>query len=224
MAATSSRTSWRRRSPRPTSSCCPTTRATRSPPACSSKRSLPASPWSPPPSRMPGAARDGPGIVVAHEDPTAIAEAVRSILTEQGLADRMRLAASMATAETTWADVALRYRELATDSCTRWPYDPAPADGRDGDAQSTPAPRYGHLQRLTDGTGVFEHARFDVPRRAHGYCVDDVARALLVAVHAEEQTDPHQPDDRDLPAVPGAGDRSERPRSQPHGGRRHLDG
>ncbi|HEY8282157.1 MAG TPA: glycosyltransferase [Leifsonia sp.] len=57
----------------------------------------------------------GPGIVVAHEDPTAIADAVRSILTEQGLADRMRLAASMATAETTWADVALRYRELATE-------------------------------------------------------------------------------------------------------------
>ena len=57
----------------------------------------------------------GPGIVVAHEDPTAIAEAVRSILTEQGLADRMRVAASVATAETTWGDVALRYRELATE-------------------------------------------------------------------------------------------------------------
>ncbi|MCU1472423.1 glycosyltransferase [Amnibacterium sp.] len=57
----------------------------------------------------------GPGIVVAHEDPAAIAEAVRSILTERGLADRMRLAASLATAETTWSDVAGRYRALATE-------------------------------------------------------------------------------------------------------------
>ena len=28
--------------------------------------------------------------------------------------------------------------------------------------------------------GVFEHARYDEPRQNHGYCVDDVARALVV--------------------------------------------
>ncbi|MCU1472422.1 glycosyltransferase [Amnibacterium sp.] len=64
---------------------------------------------------------------------------------------------------------------------------------RPGGGTATPGhvdpPRYGHLQRLTDRTGVFEHARYDVPRRAHGYCVDDVARALLVTVRAPEQTD-----------------------------------
>jgi hypothetical protein len=37
-----------------------------------------------------------------------------------------------------------------------------------------------HLLRMSDDTGVFEHARGGVPRREHGYCVDDVARALLV--------------------------------------------
>lgn len=57
----------------------------------------------------------GPGIVVAHEDPAAIAAAVRSILTQQELADRMRLAASVASAETSWTDVARRYRALASE-------------------------------------------------------------------------------------------------------------
>jgi glycosyltransferase involved in cell wall biosynthesis len=57
----------------------------------------------------------GPGIVVAHEDPTAIASAVRSILTQRDLADRMRLAASAASAETTWTDVARRYHALAVE-------------------------------------------------------------------------------------------------------------
>lgn len=37
-----------------------------------------------------------------------------------------------------------------------------------------------HLLRLSDDTGVLEHARGAVPRRTNGYCVDDVARALLV--------------------------------------------
>ncbi|MDQ1512738.1 MAG: hypothetical protein QOC59_580, partial [Microbacteriaceae bacterium] len=47
---------------------------------------------------------------------------------------------------------------------------------------------YTHLAVLSDDTGVFEHALFDRPRPEHGYCVDDVARALLVAVREPEQT------------------------------------
>jgi hypothetical protein len=43
-----------------------------------------------------------------------------------------------------------------------------------------PVPVFDHLIRLTDDHGLFEHARFSVPRRSHGYCVDDVARALVV--------------------------------------------
>ncbi|EFC81006.1 hypothetical protein [Parafrankia sp. EUN1f] len=39
---------------------------------------------------------------------------------------------------------------------------------------------FDHLFRLTDGIGLFEHALGSVPRREHGYCVDDVARGLVV--------------------------------------------
>jgi hypothetical protein len=39
---------------------------------------------------------------------------------------------------------------------------------------------FGHLLRLTDERGLFEHARLSVPRPEHGYCVDDVARGLVV--------------------------------------------
>ena len=34
---------------------------------------------------------------------------------------------------------------------------------------------------MTDRYGTFEHAEHAVPRREHGYCVDDVARVLVVA-------------------------------------------
>ena len=39
-------------------------------------------------------------------------------------------------------------------------------------------PRLDHLRRLTDGTGLLQHARHAVADRRHGYCVDDNARAL----------------------------------------------
>jgi hypothetical protein len=41
-----------------------------------------------------------------------------------------------------------------------------------------------HLVTMTDDVGMFQHARFDVPNRSFGYCTDDVARALIVAVEA----------------------------------------
>ncbi|MET0780960.1 MAG: glycosyltransferase [Microbacterium sp.] len=45
-----------------------------------------------------------------------------------------------------------------------------------------PAPSFAHLSALTDERGLFEHARGNVPRREHGYCVDDVVRALVVVI------------------------------------------
>ncbi len=41
-------------------------------------------------------------------------------------------------------------------------------------------PDFAHLIRLTDDTGLFEHARHAIARRQHGYCTDDVARGLVV--------------------------------------------
>jgi hypothetical protein len=38
-----------------------------------------------------------------------------------------------------------------------------------------------HLIAMTDRFGTFEHADHASPRREHGYCVDDMARVLLIA-------------------------------------------
>jgi hypothetical protein len=53
---------------------------------------------------------------------------------------------------------------------------------------AAPAPAFAHLIRLTDDTGLFEHARHAVVRREHGYCTDDVARGLVVT-----SREPHPP-------------------------------
>ena len=47
--------------------------------------------------------------------------------------------------------------------------------------RAVPAVRFDHLDRLTDDGGLHEHALGRDPRPEHGYCVDDVARGLLVA-------------------------------------------
>lgn len=57
----------------------------------------------------------GPGIVVTHEDPGAIARAVRAILTEKDLARRMRRAAAVSAADSSWSEVARRYGRQASE-------------------------------------------------------------------------------------------------------------
>jgi hypothetical protein len=51
--------------------------------------------------------------------------------------------------------------------------------------------RLDHLWRMTDDTGLMQHAVYSVPDRCRGYSVDDQARALMVLVtHARHA---HQP-------------------------------
>jgi hypothetical protein len=53
---------------------------------------------------------------------------------------------------------------------------------------TVPAPPFAHLVRLTDDTGLFEHARHAIARREHGYCTDDVARGLVVTSREHDPT------------------------------------
>lgn len=52
-----------------------------------------------------------------------------------------------------------------------------------------PPPSFAHLLRLSDDTGLLEHARLLTPRREHGYTTDDVARGLI-AVCREKTLSP----------------------------------
>jgi glycosyltransferase involved in cell wall biosynthesis len=56
----------------------------------------------------------GAGIVATHEDPQSMAQALRTILTEDGVAGDMRTAALHAAGKTTWTAVAAQYRSIAT--------------------------------------------------------------------------------------------------------------
>lgn len=50
-------------------------------------------------------------------------------------------------------------------------------------------PPYDHLERLTDGQGLFEHALHSAPRPEHGYCLDDAARGLVVVCREPTRTE-----------------------------------
>ncbi|GGZ33292.1 glycosyl transferase [Echinicola pacifica] len=44
-----------------------------------------------------------------------------------------------------------------------------------------------HIKRLTDDTGIIQHAKFGIPNLKEGYCLDDNARALLMVLMSYKQ-------------------------------------
>jgi hypothetical protein len=52
--------------------------------------------------------------------------------------------------------------------------------------RETPEVRLDHISRMTDSTGIFQHAVFSVPNFAEGYCTDDNARAFILTVLLED--------------------------------------
>ena len=50
-----------------------------------------------------------------------------------------------------------------------------------------PAFSLAHIQRLTDDTGIVQHAKYGIPNLKEGYCLDDNARALILDILAYQQ-------------------------------------
>lgn len=117
--------------------------------------------------------REGSGLLVPHEDADAIADALHRLVTEPGFAASAEAVARLQARSLFWSSVGERYAELAAATAT---LRMAPR------VRVFPAPSFEHLLRLSDEVGVFEHAKLTLPRTAHGYCTDDVARALVAVL------------------------------------------
>jgi glycosyltransferase involved in cell wall biosynthesis len=61
----------------------------------------------------------GAGLLVPHEDPKAIGEAVRRVLTERGLSERLTARAALEATTHSWADTARQYQQLCAQVISR---------------------------------------------------------------------------------------------------------
>jgi glycosyltransferase involved in cell wall biosynthesis len=125
---------------------------------------------------------EGRGMLVPFSRPSAIAMAVCEYLERPGLIERTRQAAWQAGRDMIWPAVARRYLETFQQACSesRAPARAAFAGWATGRKTELPLLKLDHVVRMTDGTGIFQHAMHTVPDFHHGYCTDDNARAFLL--------------------------------------------
>ncbi len=132
---------------------------------------------------------DGRGVLVPFGDTEALARELVALLRDEPRRHAMRKKAYLLGREMVWSHVAYLYmasfhqaRRARSDAPLR------PLAIRTLEEQEADLPdwRLDHLKRLTDATGVFEHASHTIPNFVEGYCTDDNARALLLTVLLEE--------------------------------------
>ncbi len=125
---------------------------------------------------------DGRGILVPFGDADALSSEISGLLTNETRRQGMRKRAYAASRSMTWVQTAKRYLavfETALENVRPGISPPASAVGSGRKGPVIPEMRVGHFLSLCDSTGVIQHSVHSVPNRAHGYCVDDNARALL---------------------------------------------
>ena len=125
----------------------------------------------------------GHGCLFPFGDHAALGAALLSLLASPTEIERVRRSAFEFTRSMVWPRVRKAHLKLGTKVLAEAPKRSAPI--RPTRASSLPELRLDHLIRMTDDTGVIQHARYSVPARSSGYCVDDNARALIVALQAD---------------------------------------
>jgi len=138
---------------------------------------------------------DRRGALVPFQDPDAIARKTVELLDTPAIRHAMRKRAYLYARDMVWKNVAQGYMASfaqARSDRMREPRvvfaDSAPAKRLD----KLPALNLDQLHRLTDDTGLLQHATFAVPNYAEGYTTDDNARALVLSILLEQlgQTEP----------------------------------
>jgi glycosyltransferase involved in cell wall biosynthesis len=140
---------------------------------------------------------DGKGVLVPFGDAARTGRAVTDLLADDRVRDAMRASAYRASRSMIWARAADRYLDLFDDvrrAARIRIVAPAIARGPSRAAAPIPDIRTTHFERMCDDTGLLQHAVHSVPNRGHGYCVDDNARALLLAAMLAQPDGPALPE------------------------------
>jgi glycosyltransferase involved in cell wall biosynthesis len=132
---------------------------------------------------------EGHGVLVPFGDAPAIAREVIGLLRDDTRRHAIRKNAYKLGREMVWSNVAQLYMrsfELSRIEGAARSRKSLATKTLDQKPRELPGLKLSHLSRMTDSTGIFQHAIFSIPNFSEGYCTDDNARAFILAVLLSE--------------------------------------
>jgi glycosyltransferase involved in cell wall biosynthesis len=124
---------------------------------------------------------DGTGVLVPFRDSAALAGAINHLLGDDTMREYLAARAYHVGRSMTWRRYAKAALGVFGDIIAQATVTPIAPSNITKPVLGTTA-----LERLTDDTGMFQHSRFGVADRNHGYCIDDNVRALALVSIADD--------------------------------------
>lgn len=135
---------------------------------------------------------DGCGVLVPFSDPVQMGAALAQLITDRSYREQLAEKARAKGEQMQWSVVAKTYAQVAETSARVYRVSRAKTKSkrrvtRPLEVGKLPRISLEHLARLTDDTGLLQHASGPIPNRQLGYTTDDNARALLAMALAPEE-------------------------------------
>jgi glycosyltransferase involved in cell wall biosynthesis len=130
---------------------------------------------------------NGRGRLFDFKDSDGLAEIVNELLDDKAVLNELKENAYEYGLHLRWPVIGAEYIKVAQEAAVNHDFSDKILKNSIVDPEILPKFSLAHVLRLTDDTGMVQHAKYGIPNLKEGYCLDDNARALIMALMAYQR-------------------------------------
>ena len=131
---------------------------------------------------------DNRGRLFDFKDAEALACIVNELLEDSTMLSGLKENAYEYGLHLRWPAIGGEFIKVAQEACASHDFSDRILKNSIVDPEIMPKFSLTHVLRLTDDTGIVQHAKYGIPNLKEGYCLDDNARALIMALMAYQRS------------------------------------
>lgn len=128
---------------------------------------------------------EGRGILFPFKSSESLSNILNELLSDKEKLERIKANATAYGKKLKWPNIGSQYIKLSCEAIRY--YNETSVFPENDFTHSFPAFSLDYIKRLTDNTGIVQHAKYGIPNLKEGYCLDDNARAMITVLMAYRQ-------------------------------------
>ncbi|MDB5145820.1 MAG: pimA [Mucilaginibacter sp.] len=130
---------------------------------------------------------DNRGRLFDFKDSEALSETINDLLDQEEALNELKENAYEYGLHLRWPQIGAEFIKAAQEACLTHDFSDKILKNSIVDPEIMPKFSLTHVLRLTDDTGIVQHAKYGIPNLKEGYCLDDNARALIMTLMAYQR-------------------------------------
>jgi glycosyltransferase involved in cell wall biosynthesis len=130
---------------------------------------------------------DNRGRLFDFKNADTLADTINELLDKEDMLNDLKENAFEYGLHLRWPVIGAEFIKAAQEACSTHDFSDKILKNSIVDPEIMPKFNLAHVLRLTDDTGIVQHAKYGIPNLKEGYCLDDNARALIMALMAYQR-------------------------------------